>query len=122
MEKKYFIGYSTIGNRTTRNWTLYDLDLIKRDLLNHFQTRVGERLMRPTFGCEIWNYIHEPLTPDIVSLIENEVTRIVNLDARTEVRKIRVQTYEHGVVVLTDLFYRPFDMVDRFRIEFDARQ
>lgn len=122
MDKKYFIGYSTIGNRTSRDWVLYDLDLIKRDLLNHFQTRVGERIMRPTFGCEIWNYIHEPLTPDIVSLIENEVTRIVSLDARTEVRKIRVQTYEHGVVVLADLFYRPFDMIDRFRIEFDARQ
>lgn len=122
MDKKYFIGYSTIGNRTSRDWTLYDLDLIKRDLLNHFQTRVGERVMRPTFGCEIWNYIHEPLTPDIVSLIENEVTRIVSLDARTEVRNIGVQTYEHGVVVLVDLFYRPFDMIDRFRIEFDARQ
>lgn len=121
-QKRFFVGYSTIGNSKNRSWVLYDLDLIKRDLLNHFMTRMGERPMRPEFGCAIWDMLHEQLTADIVDRIEEEVRRIVNLDSRTEVRNVRTQTYEHGIVVIVDLYYRPYDMVEKFRVEFDARQ
>ena len=122
MKKRLFTGYSTIDLSKDRSWVLYDLELIKRDLLNHFMTRKGERILRPTFGCSIWSYIHEPLTPEIVDRIEEEVTRIVTLDSRTETRRIVTETYRHGVVVLVDLYYRPYDIEEQFRIEFEGRQ
>lgn len=121
-DERFFTGFSTLGTSKSRSWVLYDLDLIKRDLLNHFHTRLGERVMRPTFGCAIWDYLYEQLTPDVVERVETEVTRIVNLDTRTEARSIKVQTHEHGIVVIVDLYYRPYDMAEQFRIEFDARQ
>lgn len=122
MTKRYFTGFSTIGSSQNRSWVLHDIDLIKRDLLNHFHTRKGERVLRPTYGCSIWEYIHEQLTPDVVERIGDEVERVVNLDSRTEMRNFDVQTYRNGIVILVDLFYRPYDMVSQLRIEFEARQ
>ena len=54
-------GFSTVS-LDTENFSLYDLDLIKQDLINHFYVRQGERLMNPTFGTIIWDLLFEPLT------------------------------------------------------------
>ena len=44
-------GFSTqAGNR---NFRLTDFNLIKQDILNHFNIRKGEKLMRPNFGTLI---------------------------------------------------------------------
>ncbi len=122
MTDKIFVGFSTIGSTNNRSWALYDIELIKRDLLNHFHTRLGERVMRPTFGCAIWDYLFEQLTPSIVEKVETEVHRIISLDTRVEVVSLTVDSSDHGIICIADLLYHPFDIVDRFRIEFDARQ
>lgn len=120
--ERYFVGYSTVGTTDPRSWVLYDLDLIKQDLMNHFQTRMGERVMRPTFGCTIWDQIGEQLTPDVCALIQDEVERIVALDTRLINRGVTVSSTEHTIIVLVDLYYVPYDMVEQFKITFDARQ
>lgn len=117
-----FIGYSTIDPSRNRSWVLYDKDLIKRDLLNHFYTKKGERVMRPTFGCSIWEMIYEQLTPDIVEQCRLEVERIVTLDSRIEAKSINVMSSQNGIVIMVDMYYRPFDVVERLRIEFENRQ
>ena len=47
-----FKGFSTI-DKIRAPYSLFDQELIKRDLLNEFQTRRGERLMKPNFGSII---------------------------------------------------------------------
>lgn len=37
-------------------------------------TAPGERLMRPQFGCRIWDLLFEPVTPNLLGLI-NEAVR-----------------------------------------------
>ena len=44
-----YIGYSTVGT-TYGSKTLTDVNIARRDLLNHFYTRRGERVQNPTFG------------------------------------------------------------------------
>ena len=107
MANNIFKGYSTYGPGKSRSWVLYDLDLIKQDLMNIFMTRLGERIMRPTLGCNIWEYIYEPLTPDVVEIIEEEVTRIVSLDTRLSVQNIQINTTTNGIVILIQLLYIP---------------
>ena len=48
-------GFSTIDQ--TKKFRLTDIDLVKRDLLNHFSIRKGEKLMTPNFGSIIWNML-----------------------------------------------------------------
>ena len=66
-------GFNTQGEyhkfRTT------DFNLIKHDLLNHFNIRYGEKLMKPTFGCGIWNYLFDPFTSDVTDKIIKELAK-----------------------------------------------
>lgn len=66
-------------------YSLNDKNLIIMDLLNHFNTRKGERLMNPNFGCVIWDKIFEPLTPALKNIIVNNVTEIIKSDPRISV-------------------------------------
>ena len=47
-----FKGFSTV-DKIRAPYSLFDQELIKRDLLNEFHTRKGERLMKPNFGSII---------------------------------------------------------------------
>ena len=60
----YYKGFSTT-NPDNRGSKLYDFELIKQNILNHFNTRKGQRVMNPTFGTIIWDTLMEPLTPAI---------------------------------------------------------
>jgi len=87
---KTFKGYSTV-DRTWGNFKSYDVELAKRDLLNEFYTRKGERLMSPEFGSIVWDLLFDPLTEEAVTLIREDCLRIVSRDPRLEVRQIDVQ-------------------------------
>jgi phage baseplate assembly protein W len=47
-----------------------DLDDSLRMIL---MTAPGERLMRPQFGCRIWDLLFEPVTPNLIGLISEAV-------------------------------------------------
>ena len=44
-------GISTVADNKT--FALYDIALIKQDIINHFHIRQGEKLENPEFGCII---------------------------------------------------------------------
>lgn len=120
---KTFIGYSTLAQSSSRrSWVLYDTDLIKRDLYNHFYTRIGERVMRPDFGCRIWDYIMEPNIEMVQAQILEEVERIVRLDIRLNVNDIKLFERDHTIIITCSLSYRPFQTSEIFQLAFDKRQ
>ena len=117
-----FIGYSTNSQKIAkRKWVLTDIELIKQDLLNHFHTKKGERVMRPDFGSSFWEYIMEPNTDTVRSLIEEEVRRVVSLDIRLRLEKIDLYVKNHTVIVNVTLFLRPFNTVETLELSFDKR-
>jgi len=61
---KAYRGLSSV-NPDNNSSTLYDLALIKQDLLNHFHIRQGEKLMNPEFGTIIWDAIFELFTDEL---------------------------------------------------------
>src|SRR6056300_1907109 len=86
-------GISTVnpGNSTK---VLYDLALIKQDIINHFHIRQGEKLSDPEFGCIIWDLLFEPFTQETRTAIIENVTEIINYDPRLQARDVIVDTYE----------------------------
>ncbi|MDO9443739.1 MAG: GPW/gp25 family protein [Dehalococcoidia bacterium] len=36
-------------------------------------TALGERVMRPEFGCRVWDYLFEPINPTTMGLVESSV-------------------------------------------------
>ena len=117
---RLFVGYSSVD--TSIKQTQYtDLELIKRDLINHFYTRKGERVMMPTFGSIIWDMIFEPMTPDNVSLIVDDSTNIVQQDTRVNLQSINLVEYDHGIQLQMNIYYQPLDIVEAFSLDFDRR-
>ncbi len=106
MSMRKFKGFSTV-NKTWGNFTIYDVELAKRDLLNEFYTRKGERVMSPNFGSIVWDLLFDPLTEETVQLIRDDCLRIVTKDPRLELREFDVTEEEHTVKVTILLNYVP---------------
>lgn len=115
---KMYKGFSTIST-DSENFSLYDLNLIQQDLLNHFYTRQGERVMNPEFGCVIWDLLFEPLTPDVQNLITDNVNNIINYDPRISAKQVVVTAYESGIQIECVLMYLPYNVSQAMQLRFD---
>ena len=118
MAVSVYRGYSTIGN-TFKGVRVNDQELIKRDLLNHFAIRKGEKLMNPDFGSTINDLLMEPLTEDTKNIVIEEVTNIVNTDPRINAEQITLDEYENGIYVQAVIRYATTNEIETLRINFD---
>ena len=84
-----FRGYSSVGT-TFLQPVRHDMDLAKQDLLNHFNTRKGERVMMPTFGSIVWDMLFEPLDDTTIKLITDDVRSIIKNDPRWILESVAV--------------------------------
>jgi phage baseplate assembly protein W len=117
------IGYTTVEQAYTSKG-LSGLELAKRDLLNHFHIRKGEKWTDPAFGCDLPFYVFEPLDDDTIQSIREEVFAVVNYDPRFEVNdtNVRVIQEEHYVTVNVKLTYLPTITATDLQIKFDREQ
>jgi phage baseplate assembly protein W len=111
-------GFSSVST-ATENFALYDFELIKQDIINHFHIRQGEKLSNPQFGTIIWSVLFEPFTDELRDAIVNDVTEIVNYDPRVKVESIFVDTYESGIEVVCALTYLPYNISEELQFRFD---
>lgn len=115
---KTYKGFSTVST-AAESYALYDLYLIKQDIVNHFNTRMGERLENPNFGTIIWDVIFEPLTDDIIDVITKDVETVINYDPRVRAEQIIVTAYETGLQVECTLVYYPYNIQELIQFRFD---
>lgn len=110
-------GFSS--KETNNNFKLYDIGLVKQDLLNHFYIRRGEKLENPNFGTIIWDILFEQFTPDIKDLIVKDVEQIINYDPRIAVNAITIDSTDQGIRIEADVVYLPFNINERMTFDFD---
>lgn len=115
---KQYRGISTV-DPDRGSFNLYDINLIKQDIVNHFHIRQGEKLENPTFGTIIWDILFEPLTDGLRDAIIQNVTDIVNYDPRVNVDSVTVDTYESGIQIDCSLTYLPYSISETMRLRFD---
>jgi phage baseplate assembly protein W len=110
-------GFSS--SETSKNYKLYDIDLVKQDLINHFYIRKGEKLENPEFGTVIWDMLFEQFTEDVKTIIAKDVEDIINYDPRIAVNEVQVDTTEQGIRIQADIVYIPFNVNERMTFDFD---
>jgi phage baseplate assembly protein W len=110
-------GFSS--NETKNNFKLYDIELVKRDLMNHFYIRKGEKLENPDFGTIIWDMLFENFTPQIKDLITKDVEKIINYDPRIKVNAVSIDSTDQGLRIQADIVYLPFNVNERMMFDFD---
>lgn len=111
-------GFSTVSE-TADNFALYDFELIKQDIINHFHIRQGEKLSDPTFGTIIWDLLFEPFTDKVQSAIIKNVSDIINYDPRVQVESVTVDSYEQGIEVNCEISYLPYSIREQLVFRFD---
>ena len=110
-------GFSS--SEATKNFKLYDINLVKQDLINHFYIRKGEKLENPEFGTVIWDMLFEPFTPDVKEIIAKDVEAIINYDPRFAVTEINIDSTDQGMRIQADLVYIPFNITERMTLNID---
>lgn len=101
-------GFSMHQYEYDKNVVLHDVRLIRRDLLNFIFTRLGERVMMPTFGTRIPDLLFEQLDQNTLDIIETDLQAAFDYDPRVElVGSISViPNYDAKTVTATaTLFY-----------------
>lgn len=115
IKTKMYRGFGS----NAENFSLYDFELIKQDILNHFNIRQGEKLMNPEFGCVLWDILFEPLTEQVKSIILQNVSQIINYDPRVTADEIVVTAYETGIQISCSLTYLPYNISQKLQLRFD---
>ena len=110
-------GFNSLSS--SKNYKLYDIDLVKQDLINHFYIRKGEKLENPEFGTVIWDLLFEQFTEDVKQMIAKDVEDIINYDPRIAVNEVQIDSTDQGIRIAVDLVYVPFNVKERMTLEFD---
>ena len=113
-------GFSTLSGEFTST-KLTDHDLIKRDLLNHFAIRKGEKVGNPGFGSGVLDLVFEPLTEEVKNLLLEEIQAVINNDPRVALQSLLVDEYENGIQAQVSLLYVLDDKVETMIINFDKQ-
>jgi phage baseplate assembly protein W len=70
-------------------------------------TAPGERVMRPDFGCSMWEQVFAPVNANTLGLIEQSVREAVaRWEPRIELTSVATTPGEDGAVVHIELAYR----------------
>jgi phage baseplate assembly protein W len=88
---------------------------IERSMRIVLMTAPGERVMRPRFGCKIWDLLFEPVTPGLMGLIAQAVQQAVGQwEPRVDVEEVNpVQDDDDDALVRVHIRYRVRSTNDR---------
>jgi phage baseplate assembly protein W len=111
-------GFSTVNNNFGSS-KLTDTDLIKRDLLNHFAIRKGEKLMNGEFGTSLRDLIMDPLTDETKAIVIQEVNAVIENDPRVRSEGITLDEYENGLQIEMSVRYVIDNQVENLVVRFD---
>jgi phage baseplate assembly protein W len=117
---QFYKGFSSV-NTTKSGSRLYDFELIKQDIINHFNTKRGERVMNPNFGSIIWDLLMEPLTDDVRNALSKDITTICNSDPRVTPTQIKLTEYDKGYVLELTLLLNGTDQSTNLQLTFDQQ-
>jgi phage baseplate assembly protein W len=111
-------GFSTTGSDFATP-TVTDYLAAKIDLQNNLNVRRGERIMRPDFGCIVWDMLYDPFTDEMYDALIENITAIGNNDPRLSLLNITPTTHEHGIKISMTLKYIPTNQVEKMLFTFN---
>ena len=102
MTKNLYKGFSFEQYSKNKSIKLYDVELIKKDLLNHIFTRRGERVKMLAYGTRIPDIIFEPLDDETLETINEDIASVVNSEPRVTLLDLRVvPLHDRNVVIVS---------------------
>lgn len=102
MKSNIYKGVSFQNFSKNKSIKLYDVDLIKKDLMNNIFTRKGERVNMFTYGTRIPDIVFEALDDDTLDVIREDLTGVIDGEPRVVLVDMRiVPLHDRNVVIAT---------------------
>ena len=109
--KPYFVGFNTV-NQPSPPYSLTNIDLVKRDILNQFATPMGSRVMLPGFGTNIYSYLFDPFDEYTKNVIIEDAIRVVQCEPRVQMVSIDVFQSDQALTIAMVLLFVPESITD----------
>lgn len=89
--------------------------------MNTFQTRRGERVMRPNYGTIIYDLLMDPMDEITEEAVVEDVRNILRGEPRVEIVDIELRVMEEVLRIDVVLNFAPHNIVEKLFIEYDRR-
>lgn len=118
--KPYFVGFNTVDNPAPP-YSLTNIELVKRDLNNHFATPMGARVMLPNFGTRIFDYLFDPFDEITKNAIIEDAVRVVQSEPRVQLVSVDVFQQDQALNVAMVLLFKPESVTDNLFVSFSLK-
>ena len=118
--KPYFVGFNTVG-QPYPPYSLTNIDIVKRDINNQFATPMGSRVMLPTFGTRIYEYLFDPFDEYTKGAIIEDAVRVVQAEPRVELVNIDVYQQDQALNIIMTLLFKPESITDNMFVTFSLQ-
>ena len=118
--RPFFTGFSTVG-KVTAPYSLTNVELVKRDIQNHFATPLGSRVMLPAFGTRIYEMLFDPFDEYTKNAIIEDAITVIGAEPRAELVAIDAYRDEHALSLLITLLFKPEQVTDDLYVIFTLK-
>lgn len=118
--KPYFVGFNTV-NQPNPPYNLNNIELVKRDIENHFATPMGSRVMLPNFGTRIYELLFDPFDEYTKNAIISDAVNVVQSEPRVELVSIDVYQADQALNIIMVLLFKPESITDNLFVRFTLK-
>ena len=115
-----FVGFNTVG-QPNPPYSLTNIEIVKRDINNHFATPMGSRVMLPSFGSNIFNYLFDPFDQYTKDMIIEDAIRVIEEEPRVSLVSIDVFQEDQALTIVMVLLFRPESITDSMYVTFSLK-
>jgi phage baseplate assembly protein W len=92
-----------------KKFRLVDGPLVIQDFVNALNIQQGQKVGQPQYGTTLWDFIFEPNTFDLQSMVETEIRRVAQQDPRINLNYVKAYPQENGILVEIQMAVVPFN-------------
>lgn len=118
--KPYFVGFNTV-NQPIPPYSLTNIDIVKRDINNHFATPLGARVMLPNFGTRIYELLFDPFDEYTKNAIIEDAVRVISEEPRVSLVNVDVFQEDQALTVAMTLLFKPESITESMFVTFSLK-
>jgi len=70
---------------------IFDIEAVKNSIKNAFLTSPGQKILNPTYGVDLRQFLFEPVSDFIADIIKDDIqNKLPIMEPRVEIKKVRV--------------------------------
>jgi phage baseplate assembly protein W len=83
---------------------IYDIEAVKNSIVTAFLTAPGDKILNPTYGIDLRQYLFEPIDDFIIDIITDDIeNKLPEMEPRVQVIGVKVEGDEDNNTIFVEL-------------------